>query len=177
MQTSGLGLLAFSLGGAKVMLTPRQARAEAVPYKALSEEDATTLETLGETLLPGATEAGIAHFVDHQLAAPSEDSLLFIRYMDVPPPYTGFYQGGLAAARAAAQSAYGSKLEELTPEQLSTLVGNMMAGSVPDWQGPPAPLLYFVLRNDAVDVVYGTPQGYGRLDFPYHPHLPPPSDW
>ena len=39
------------------------------------------------------------------------------------------------------------------------------------------PFFYFVLRNDAVDVVYGTKAGVESLDIPYMAHVEPPSRW
>lgn len=38
MQGAGLGALAFTIGGAEVMLTPRQARAEGVPLRTLTAD-------------------------------------------------------------------------------------------------------------------------------------------
>lgn len=177
IRSGGLGLLAFSLGGTQVLLTPREARAKGVPLQVLSAEEASILETLGETMLPGAREAGIVQYVDHQLAAPTEESLLIIRYLDVPPPWTPVYQAVLAAAAGAARSQYDMELTELPAEKVHEFVGQMASGSVSGWQGPPAGMAYFFLRNDAVDVVYGTPEGYRRLDFPYMAHIKPPSPW
>ena len=45
------------------------------------------------------------------------------------------------------------------------------------WSGPAAGLVYFVLRSDAVDVVYGTPAGFERLGVPYMAHILPPAGW
>jgi len=45
------------------------------------------------------------------------------------------------------------------------------------WQGPPAGQVYFVLRSDAVDVVYGTMEGYESLGVPYLPHIAPDRRW
>lgn len=53
----------------------------------------------------------------------------------------------------------------------------MGAGGLPGWSGPPAPLVYFVLRSDALDVVYGTEAGFALLDVPYMPHIPPERRW
>ena len=39
------------------------------------------------------------------------------------------------------------------------------------------PFFYFVLRNDAVDVVYGTKDGIESLGIPYMAHIEPPSRW
>jgi hypothetical protein len=34
-----------------------------------------------------------------------------------------------------------------------------------------------VLRSDAVDVVYGTVEGYDALGIPYMPHITPVTRW
>jgi hypothetical protein len=34
-----------------------------------------------------------------------------------------------------------------------------------------------VLRSDAVDVVYGTMEGYASLGIPYMPHIAPTKRW
>ena len=45
------------------------------------------------------------------------------------------------------------------------------------WTGRPGALVYAVLRADAVDVVYGTMEGYEALGIPYMPHIPPEKRW
>ena len=37
--------------------------------------------------------------------------------------------------------------------------------------------VYGMLRNDAVDVVYGTVEGFARLGIPYMPHILPQRSW
>ena len=76
MKGATLGALAFTVGGSTVMLTAGQAKARNVPFRLLKESEAETIEALGETLVPGARSAGIAHFIDHQIAAPPEQALL-----------------------------------------------------------------------------------------------------
>ena len=53
LKGAGMGLLAFTVGGAEVMMTPGAARAQGVPYRLLKAHEAETLEALGETLVPG----------------------------------------------------------------------------------------------------------------------------
>ena len=67
MKGAGIGALAFTVGGVEALLTPRQARAQNVPFRLLKAKEAETIEALGETLVPGARAAGIAHFIDQQL--------------------------------------------------------------------------------------------------------------
>lgn len=138
----------FAFAGAK-LLTPAAARAAGHPYRVFNSDQVRTLETLGEALVPGSKKAGLAHFIDIQLAGPAADSLLMIKYLGVNPPFTPFYMSGLAAAAAARNP------------DVSSL----------------SPLFYFVLRNDAIDVVYGTTEGYESLGVPYMAHIPPPSGW
>ena len=44
VQGAGLSALAFTIGGAEVMLTPRQARAKRVPLRTLTVEDGAALK-------------------------------------------------------------------------------------------------------------------------------------
>lgn len=177
LRSSGLGLLAFQVGGASLLLSPREARAEHVPFRVLSPAEVKHVDALGDTLVPGAAEAGLAHYLDQQLAAAPADSLLMVRYLDVPPPYLAFYRPGLAAVDAVARRAHGNAFEALDGAARDAFVQSLQRGVPDGWQGPPAPLFYFVLRADAVDVTYGTPQGFARLGVPYMAHIMPPGNW
>jgi hypothetical protein len=79
MKGAAIGTLAFTVGGAEVMLTPRQARAQGAALRTLTADQAATLDAMGETLVPGATEAGITHFVDQQISIQPEQALLEAR--------------------------------------------------------------------------------------------------
>lgn len=170
-------LLTVMVDGCERKITPAQARASAVPYRALDAEAVGTLEALGETLLPGSIVAGVAHYIDHQLAANPAESLLMIKYLRVDPPYVDFYRSGLAAVRAASLQRFGKSPGDLDLQRRNTLVKQLAAGEVEGWNGPPAPLVYFVLRNDAVDAMYGTPSGFEKLKVPYMAHIAPPNLW
>ena len=177
LKHSGSGLLAVHIGGVLQWLTPRQARAGQSPLRILSASERTCLEALGDTLLPGAAEAGLAHFVDHHLSVPAPDCLLLVRYLDVPPPFAAFYRDGLAALDAVAMGSHGNGFEKISPDQRTALVEVMSREDPAGWAGPPAPFFYYVLRSDAVDVVYGTEAGFKLLNIPYLAHIPPPTPW
>lgn len=49
----------------------------------------------------------------------------------------------------------------------------MRQNKITGWQGPGGSSVYLVLRSDAVDVVYGTMDGYEALGIPYMPHIAP----
>lgn len=177
VQHAGVGALSFYVAGCRRELTPAQARDEALPFGVIDDVEAGTLNAIGEALVPGSTAAGLAHFIDHQLGAPASEQLLMIKYLGVPAPFLGFYRGGLGAAETAAQSLYGKSAAELSASEASEFVGALAGGEIDDWDGPPAGFFYFVLRADAVDVVYGTPQGFDSLGVPYRAHIEPPSRW
>lgn len=177
LKNGAFGLFAFKFGLTEAFLTPKQARAEAAQYRTLAAAEVDTLEALGEVLVPGSAEQGLAHFVDSQISGDPSDSLLMIRYMDVPPPHAPFYQGGLAALNGVAETRHGKAFADLDAAKADALVGEISASQPAEWQGPPAPLFYFVARADAVDVFYGTEEGFERLGVPYMAHIEPPTRW
>ncbi|MEA3181352.1 MAG: hypothetical protein QOI59_4875 [Gammaproteobacteria bacterium] len=173
----GAGLLTFTLAGCETRLTPARARAAKVPFRTLAAADVTTVDALGETLLPGSSTAGLAHYIDHQLSGDPADSMLMIKYLGVAAPFTEFYRSGVRATNAASQSLHGRPFADCSPEQAAALLSQMAGGHVEGWQGPPPGLFYFVLRSDAIDVVYGTKAGFEQLGVPYMAHIEPPSRW
>ncbi len=177
IRDGGICLLTFYVGGCEVEMTPQEAREQQIAFGVLSDDEARTIDALGDILLPGAAGAGLAHFIDHQLGAAPEDQLLMIKYLGVPAPFAPFYQGGLAAVNALSQSQKGKAFAELNRDGQTELLGQFAQGNPDGWEGPPGPFFYFVLRNDAVDVVYGTKDGIESLGIPYMAHIEPPSRW
>jgi hypothetical protein len=178
MKGAGLGALAFTVGGVEVMLTPSEARAQGVPLRTLTAEQAATLDALGETLVPGAKQAGITNFVDQQISGPAEEALLEARILNVKPPYANFYRAALGAVDRSSQALYGGRrFAQLTEAEQRGFVNNMRQNKVEGWQGPAGGFVYFLLRSDAVDVVYGTVEGYAALGIPYMPHIAPTKRW
>jgi hypothetical protein len=178
LKGAAAGTLAFSVDGADALLTPRAARAQDVPLRTLSPAQAETLDAVGETLVPGARQAGISHFVDQQISIPAEQALLQARILNVRPPYANFYRAALAALNGASERLNGGRaFAQLSETEQRSLVDNMRQNKVEGWQGPPGPFVYLVLRSDAVDVVYGTMDGYAHLGIPYMAHIAPTQKW
>ncbi len=177
LQGTGLGLLSFSLAGAEVLLSPRQARAQGADFRLLDATEVSILEAFGEVLVPGARAAGIAHFVDQQMSVDPNESLFMAKYLNVPPPYADFYRAGLAALNRLSQALFDKDFDVIAQTNAVDLV-RTISSSVPDgWEGPPAPLFYICVRADAVDVVYGSVEGFAKLGVPYMPHILPPENW
>ena len=178
MKGAGSGALAFTAGGVEVLLTPGAARAQGIPFRTLTAAQAATLEALGETLVPGARQAGISHFVDQQISIPAEEALLEARILNVRPPYANFYRAALGAVdRASAALNGGRAFAQLGESEQRSLVDSMRQNKIEGWQGPAGPFVYLLLRSDAVDVVYGTMEGYAGLGIPYMPHIAPTKRW
>jgi hypothetical protein len=178
MKGAAIGTLAFMVGGVEVMLTPRQAHAQNVPLRTLSADHAATLDAMGETLVPGAKAAGITNFVDQQLSIRAEEALLEARITNVRPPYANFYRAALGAIDGASQAKYGGRgFAQLTAGEQHDFVDLMRQNKLDNWKGPGAPFVYFLLRTDAVDVVYGTMDGYAQLGVPYQAHIAPTKSW
>ena len=178
LKATATGVFALTVDGVEVFLSAREARAQNAPFRLLKAEEAQTIEALGETLVPGARAAGIAHFVDQQLSVPPEEALLEARILNVRPPYVRFYRSAIAAVDNASQSLNGGrKFAQLSPSEQHDFVDAMRQNKVQGWQGPGGSFVYLVLRSDAVDVVYGTMDGYEALGIPYMPHITPEKRW
>jgi Gluconate 2-dehydrogenase subunit 3 len=178
VQGAAVGALAFTVGGAEVLLTPRQARAQNVAFRTLSPTEVGTLEAIGEAIVPGAREAGISHFVDQQISIPAEEALLEARILNVRPPYANFYRAALGAVDRASQAQNGGRrFAALAAAEQHGFIDAMRQNKIDGWQGPAGGFVYTVLRNDAIDVVYGTMEGYAALGVPYMPHIAPTKRW
>lgn len=173
---SGL-VIAVVVGGRKVLMSPHEAHEVGVETTVLKPHEAQILGHLGEALVPGALAAGIVPFVDSQLAAAPNDSLLIARYFGIAPPYAAFYRTGLQALDKLANTVFDASFVNLPVDRVRELALKLLNGSSKAWQGPPAPLFYLCLRSDAVDVVFGTPAGFETLGVPYREHIMPPRKW
>ena len=117
-----------------------------------------------------AVELPLAHQVD-------ELALLEARILNVKPPYANFYRAAIGAIDRASEAREGRRFAQLNTPSQREFVDLMRQGKLDGWQGPPGPFIYFVTRSDAVDVVYGTVEGYESLGIPYMPHIAPEKRW
>jgi hypothetical protein len=177
LKATGLSMLAFTVADAEVLMTAGQARAQGIPFRVLDAHEAETIEALGETLVPGARQAGVAHFIDQQVSVPPHEALLEARTVNVKPPFVNFYRAAIAGIDKASDARYGRPFIAIPAAQQAELAGLIRQNKIEGWQGPPAGLVYFVLRSDAADVVYGTMEGYAALGVPYQPHIAPENKW
>src|SRR5579871_1839427 len=172
-----LGLLTFSVGGVETLMTPNEARAKNVPFRLLDGHQGETREALGETLVPRAREAGIAHYIDQQLSVPPQESLLQARIFNFRPPFADFYRSTIVTIDEASRKMFGKEFAQASSKDQHDFVDRLRQNKIEDWKGRPASLTYAVLRADAVDVVYGTMEGYQALGIPYMAHIAPDKRW
>ena len=173
----GVSLLTFSIGGCDREMSPAEARREGADLGVLSAAEVATLERLGDDIVPGAAERGLAHFVDQQLGAKPADCMLMAKYLGLHAPFTPFYRAGLAALDSAARSAFDRPFADLDTAPRGDLVGRILSPDADGWDGPPAGLFVFAVRCDAVDVRYGTEDGFAELGIPYMAHIAPTDSW
>ena len=178
MKGAALSALAFSVGGSEILLSPREAHSQNIPFHTLTPPQVEALEAVGETLVPGAKAAGVANFVDQQLSIPPEQALLEARILNIRPPYANFYRAALGAIDRASRAKNNDRgFAQLSMSERNDFIDLMRQNKIDGWQGPPGPFVYLVLRSDAVDVVYGTTDGYAALGIPYMPHIAPTKRW
>jgi len=164
----GAALGWFLIGGSRVQATPADAKRAGFTPQVLTPNQINALETVAEALVPGATDAGLGPYLDAQLAA-GNDSMLMARYLGVDPAAQPGFYGGIADSLHAALS---------KPDASgAALAGQMATDSVPGWSAAPASFAYFLLRADALDVTWGTEEGYAALDIPYMAHIAPETPW
>jgi hypothetical protein len=171
----GAGSVIVMVGGLAAPISSASDEPESLVARHLSTAECRTLEALGDTLLPGAADAGMAGYVNQHLGRPVP--LLFLKYMDYPGSLVEFYKTGLHALDEISETRYSRGFAELAAAQQFDLIRDLSEKTPAGWSGPPAPLFYFVTRNDAADVYYGTPQGFEKLGVPYMALKQPPANW
>src|SRR5260370_24486392 len=122
LKGAALASLAYTVGGAEVLLSPREALAQGIALKVLTADERAALEALGETLLPGVKDAALAHYVDQQLSVDPSECLLLGRALGIMPPYADFYRSGLSGLDQSSRKAHRVNFSELAPEKRAEFV-------------------------------------------------------
>ncbi len=179
LQSAAIGLFAFSVSGCDAMMSPMEARERGADFSRLLASSVAILDALGDALVPGAKAAGLAHYIDANLARDAGESLLIVRYLDVTAQQTQFYTAGLAALDSHCRTKTGKPFTDQSEAEVTPIIASLLKGNPPGWDSvagaPPAPLFYLAVRGDAVDIVYGTMAGFEALDIPYAGHINPKS--
>ncbi len=170
---SAAGLVLASVGGSLSWMSAAEAQAKGAALRTLTETEAAWAGCLGEAIAPPAREAGLVHYLDHHLTVPPAESLLGLRYLDVPPPYVDFYRPALASLARL----HGAVPPPSGDHRWTAILDGLLGPDPADWQGPPGGFFLFAMRLDAVDVAYGTKAGFERLGVDYLGHIDPETAW
>ena len=176
----------LKVGGASLAMTaaaplslfdPRAARAKGDPFKVLSADEVATIEALSDAIVPGARDAGVSHYIDHELASPSPRLLL--RFAQLRGPLAPYYHSALASFAASMKAQGHGAFASLSPEAQRTVVEALRTAKFKPWEDSTiAPAAFYgMMRNDGVDVVYGSVEGFKHLEIPYMPHIMPKKTW
>ena len=141
-----------------------------------SDAQAKTYAAWCNILAIGAAEAGVALFVDKYLADAYPASLLLTRYLQ-NPPFAPFYLAGIAGIDQESRKRFSNPFLDLGEADRNGIVHAAATSSTVAWTDPNPNFFYFISRSDAVDVVYGTVEGFGNLDVPYLEHIRPDQPW
>ncbi len=155
---------AIACGAAAILLPGCREQVFHAAPAIFTDKERRTLAAVGEALVPGAAAARIVDFVAAMLADP--DPMLCYRFVSFPMPPLAFYKAALGAIAGLSRGPVDA-----------AVIARMLSPDLKGWQGPPPALVYFVIRNDAADVVYGGEDAYARLDLPYLAHIAPPGRW
>lgn len=173
IQLSRRAAIRLSIAGSVGALLP--AGCTATVQAIFTSHERRTLAAVAETIVPGAEAAQVVDFVAAMLA--DSDPMLCYRFVSFPMPPLEFYRASLDAIVDLSGKMGGHNPDGMAPAQRTALIGKMLSPDLRGWKGPPASLVYFVIRNDAIDAVYGDTDAYARLDVPYMAHIPPPRRW
>lgn len=149
--------------------------ANAISPAALLADRLASLRAYADILVPGAGTAGIDRFVSAMLA--SDDPMLLYKYLDFPMPPAVFYAAGLAALDELSMRRKARPYSGLGRGDMKSIAAALLDPGLEGWTGPPPFLFYLAVKNDAIDVVYGSEAAYDRLKIPYMAHIVPPSAW
>ncbi len=153
-----------------VLLLPACTSTSASPYRVFTAEEADCLIALCEQVIPadhdpGATDAGVIHFID---------KLLFERFPQLLPSY----RQGLRALDASCREMFGQPLTSLTVDRQIEVMQAMEANKLPEghWQEVRASSFFSQVVRHTMMGFYGSPRHGGnrnyvsyrmmKLDFP-----------
>ncbi len=90
-----------------------------------------------------------------------------------------YYHNAIAAFAASLTAQGNGTFVSLSPDAQHGVIEALRTGTIKPWDtsAVAAPLFYGMMRNDGVDVVYGSAGGFKNLDIPYMPHIMPQATW
>ena len=124
-----------------------------------NEDEYHLVEAIAEQIIPtddwpGGRDAGVADFIDIQLAGPYQR-------------FQADYRRGLAAMERTCQELYRVKFENLPWDTQTAFLTRMEKGTLPsrDWDAGFAERFFELLRSHSLQGFYGSPRHGGNKNF------------
>ena len=123
-----------------------------------NDDDRRTITALTERLMPGApgipgaTDAGVTHYIDLTLAGFDEDQ-------------QSLYRSGLAQLDAHCKQAYGKAFRLLSPEQQDETIAALQQGKAPAFVWPTAQAFFTKVRTHTMEGMFADPVYGGNKNF------------
>ena len=159
MKLAAVGLIGGALGAGGTALLTRIARTAPSSFTFLTADEAVLLTAMCEQIIPhddapGATDAGVIHFIDRQLAGK------LARHRQT-------YRRGLAAFRQTCLAEFQRAFEELGVEQKIAALTRLEAGTVPKelWRDTGAPQFFRLVVTHTMQGFYGPPRHGGNRGY------------
>ena len=145
-------------------------------YRTFNKMQAETFAAWCNLIVNGSANAGVAYFVDKYISNPYAQSLIMARFFE-DSPLSDFYIAGIAGIDKESREQFDRTFVLLESDKQLQIINAASQSKTRIWVKPSPFIFYLMSRSDAIDVVYGTEQGFQNLDIPYLAHLPPPQPW
>lgn len=159
IKVAAVGLLGSAAGAGGSALITRVSRATPSPYRFFSVPEADLLSAICEQIIPrddapGATDAGVIHFIDRQLVG------RLARHQQT-------YRRGLDALRQTCLAEFKAPFTDLSPEQKLALLRRLEAGKTQKdfWSDPSAPQFFRLVVSHTMQGFYGPPRHGGNRGY------------
>lgn len=157
-RLAAVGLAGVGVGAGAAGVLARMG-AERRAYQFFSDAEAVLVIDLAEQIVPrddvpGATDAGVVHYLDRQL------STRLSRHQPA-------YRAGLAAVEGTSRQLHRRSFGELTAAEKTALLERIEAGRVPAelWRGVGPAGFFRLLVDHVMQGFYGSPRHGGNRDY------------
>ena len=159
IKVAAVGLVGGAIGAGTSALITRVSRETSSPYRFFSVAEADSLSAICEQIIPrddapGATDAGVIHFIDRQLGGRLKRHQVT-------------YRRGLEAFRQTVLVTFKAPFTDLSAEQKFELLRRLEAGKTPKelWSDPSAQQFFRLVVSHTMQGFYGPPRHGGNRGY------------
>ncbi|HTY00804.1 MAG TPA: gluconate 2-dehydrogenase subunit 3 family protein [Bacteroidota bacterium] len=159
LTIAALGAGSLTLAGSGLSMLEGCASPGGTDRNFLTDPEYRLMEAIAEQIIPtdewpGGRDAGVANFIDIQLAGP------YKRFQSV-------YRKGLKAIEDSCVQSHGGKFEDLSWDTQTNFLQDMEAGRLSGdvWANGFAPRFFELLRSHSLQGYYGSPRHGGNKNF------------